>query len=626
MPASVQPGDQLVLVITANIATTATTPAGWTQLGSRQDGAPDMTSWAFTRTAIVGTAGSTVALALGASAKSAVTLVAYAGAQPAAAGSSSVISGTSANLATPAATVASSETVVVSYWADKTSGNTSWTVPASVTTRTTSIGTGGGRITAAIGDSISGTGTWPGATATSTTAGSKGIGWTIVLPPAGTPTNQNPVASFTAACSQLACTFNATGSTDDGTITGYAWNFGDGTTGTGATPAHTYTTAGSYTVTLTVTDNNNATGTTTRTATPTTPTNQNPVASFTAACSQLACTFNATGSTDDGTITGYAWNFGDGTTGTGATPAHTYTTAGSYTVTLTATDNNNATGTTTRTATPTTPTNQNPVASFTAACSQLACTFNATGSTDDGTITGYAWNFGDGTTGTGATPAHTYTTAGSYTVTLTVTDNNNATGTTGSSVTVTATGNTPPIAQFTSACDGLVCTFDGSGSSDDGSIVSYAWDFGDGDAATGALASNNFPFPGTYVVRLTVTDNGAATTTVTRSLSVSLPTVANIDLPPDVPRRDLPFIGDGEITDLEYIGNRVFVVGDVHVDPQQHGERTRRRTTSRSWLRSTSTPVSSTRPSGRCSRAAGSPRSQHPPTARSCSSPGGSRP
>ncbi|WP_187437953.1 PKD domain-containing protein [Actinomadura decatromicini] len=81
---------------------------------------------------------------------------------------------------------------------------------------------------------------------------------------AGTP-NQAPTAAFTANCDALNCSFNAAGSSDeDGTIASYAWDFGDGKDGTGATPQHAYEQAGTYTVKLTVTDNRGGTGTKTQ--------------------------------------------------------------------------------------------------------------------------------------------------------------------------------------------------------------------------------------------------------------------------------------------------------------------------------------------------------------------------
>ncbi|WP_035835664.1 LamG-like jellyroll fold domain-containing protein, partial [Cryobacterium roopkundense] len=80
---------------------------------------------------------------------------------------------------------------------------------------------------------------------------------TYVVPP-----NVAPTAAFTATSTLLTTAFDASTSTDtDGTITGYAWNFGDTTTDTGPTPTHTYAAAGTYTTTLTVTDNSGATAT-----------------------------------------------------------------------------------------------------------------------------------------------------------------------------------------------------------------------------------------------------------------------------------------------------------------------------------------------------------------------------
>lgn len=89
-------------------------------------------------------------------------------------------------------------------------------------------------------------------------------------PPIAPPVNQPPNASFTVSCTGLTCAFDAGGSGDpDGSVTGYAWAFGDGQTSTaGPTTSHTYAAGGAVSVTLTVTDNGGATGTTTGTAQP----------------------------------------------------------------------------------------------------------------------------------------------------------------------------------------------------------------------------------------------------------------------------------------------------------------------------------------------------------------------
>jgi PKD repeat protein len=89
--------------------------------------------------------------------------------------------------------------------------------------------------------------------------------------------------------------------------------------------------------------------------------------------------------------------------------------------------------------------NQPPTASFTFNTNELTASFNASSSTDsDGSIVSYAWNFGDGTSGSGVSPSRTYGAAGTYTVTLTVTDNGGLTDSQTQSVTVSAT-EPPPV-------------------------------------------------------------------------------------------------------------------------------------------------------------------------------------
>ena len=167
--------------------------------------------------------------------------------------------------------------------------------------------------------------------------------------------------------------------------------------------------------------------------------NINPTAAFTNTTHYLTATMDGTGSSDDdGTIASYAWDFGDGNTGTGATVPHLYANAGTYTVALTVTDNRGGTNTVTHPVTVVDPPpNILPVASFTAGTTYRTVNFASTSTDEDGTIATHAWDFGDGTTGNGASVSHTYAGPGTYNVTLSVTDNRGGPATVTSGVTIT---------------------------------------------------------------------------------------------------------------------------------------------------------------------------------------------
>ncbi len=338
--------------------------------------------------------------------------------------------------------------------------------------------------------------------------------------------NAPPTASFTTSCQNGTCSFDGSASNDpDGTIQSSVWDFGDGTTGTGATIIHPYAKSGSYPVTLTVTDNSGAKATASKTVTITV--DQPPTASFTSTAADLTASFDGSGSSDpDGTVASYAWNFGDNSTDNGPTPKHSYVAAGTYSVTLTVADDQGATDTVTKSVT-VAKSNVAPTASFSSTSVDLKASFDGSGSSDpDGTVASYAWDFGDNATGTGQTTSHTYAAAGSYSVKLTVTDNSGATNTVTKSVTV-AKSNVAPTASFSSTSVDLKASFDGSGSSDpDGTVASYAWDFGDNATGTGQTTSHTYAAAGSYSVKLTVTDNSGATNTVTKSVTVAKSNVA----------------------------------------------------------------------------------------------------
>ena len=250
-----------------------------------------------------------------------------------------------------------------------------------------------------------------------------------------------------------------------------------------------------------------------------TPRSGQPVASFTLECNGLSCVFDGGGSTDpNGAIVSYSWQFGDGTTGAGATPSHTYATGGHDVVTLTITDQEGLTSTTSRQV----DTNAGPVASFTVACNGPTCTFDASASTDpDGTIQNYFWSFGDGQGGSGNVIAHTFPT-GTFLVGLSVRDN---AGDLAQATAAVHIINAPPTASFTAACPGFVCTFDATASTGtDDAIRFYGWEFGDNQQQYGGpIVSHQYAAGGTYAVTLTVRDAGPQPATVVKAVVIAPP-------------------------------------------------------------------------------------------------------
>jgi PKD repeat protein len=164
-----------------------------------------------------------------------------------------------------------------------------------------------------------------------------------------------------------------------------------------------------------------------------------------------AITLNGTGSTaPSGQALTYSWNFGDGTTGTGASPTHTYTISGDFTVALTVTDTGGATNMTTVAVQVFSAPVANAGGPYTGTVGQ-SITFNGAASTPPpGESLAYSWDFGDGSTaGSGVAPAHTYSSAGTFHVTLSVTDDTGGKDSNTTSATISSTGMAVPAGSVT---------------------------------------------------------------------------------------------------------------------------------------------------------------------------------
>ena len=251
------------------------------------------------------------------------------------------------------------------------------------------------------------------------------------------PTNPALVAAFTvtpAAPQVLAvASFTAASSTNGGTACNdacsYAWNFGDGTTGSGMAVTHQYRTAGPTQVTLTVTDSRGAQATTVQTVT-VTP-GALPVVSFTVSPSPVGVNQDVFFSAENSTVIAprriarYDWNFGDGSSATGVTTTHRYKALGTYSVLLAVTDDAGVTNQATQSLAV-----SEGLPTVTATVTGLKVNgitqLNITATPATGaTIAGYKVLWGDGSaeeTSTSSTQTHVYTSTSTFTIVVTVTD------------------------------------------------------------------------------------------------------------------------------------------------------------------------------------------------------------
>jgi gliding motility-associated-like protein len=345
---------------------------------------------------------------------------------------------------------------------------------------------------------------------------SDGCTETIELPGA-VMVGRKPVVEFTMNPNPV-CAFQIVGFTDQtNEANEWFWQFGDGSTATVQNPTHIYSDTATHIVTLIAT-NNGCPDTMRHTITILPPV---ALYNFTTDCNdRLRFTFQ---DRSQGATSWY-WDFGDGQNSILQNPQHVFPDYGTYTVTLTVT-NGNCSHTYTRSIKVI-----NEAPDFYAVedtiCRGGGVQFFALPE-DPTNIVNYNWQFGNGaqwnsnTTGSGNYAYHYYYVSGIYTITLTTTDIYGCTFSRPKNQYIVVNG---PTVNFTGnnteGCKGLTATFNDVTTGDGrNALMRWEWDFGDGNTlvrTNSQPVQHTYPNPGTYTVKLKVTDASGCTDSLTR--------------------------------------------------------------------------------------------------------------
>ncbi|HYO77123.1 MAG TPA: S8 family serine peptidase, partial [Thermoanaerobaculia bacterium] len=246
-------------------------------------------------------------------------------------------------------------------------------------------------------------------------------------------------------------------------------------------------------------------------------------------------TLTATASDPEGAALEYKWSFGDGRFAYTTTPSvtHTWRREGSYNVTLVVYDGSTSSDTASVTAVPV-PVNDRPVAALKMSApppylENALIYLNDFHSTDEeGAPLIFHFDYGDGstyTTSPGMVVPHTWTTPGTYTITMTADDGAQLSLPVTLTIDIVEASNDKPVARISTSSSGVHpnenVTFDGSASTDEETaVVSYQWTFPDGSTASGPTVSKSFN-SGAQNVTLTVMDQtGIASTAATTEVRV----------------------------------------------------------------------------------------------------------
>jgi len=390
----------------------------------------------------------------------------------------------------------------------------------------------------------------------------------VIVPVVSNPI-PNASATATEACLDQPNDFNDNSTVPTGTITGWAWNFGDGSpVDNTQNPSHIYIAFGVYTVNLTVTSDQGCTDDFSLQAT----VHQLPVPSFTPidACYAANYPFVNTSTIGAGTLTAWNWDFGDGGTSTSANPTHTYPSFGTYSVMLEVTSGFGCVDSVRQDII----LHDNPLAGFDVPpiCQQEPVTLQDTSSIQEGSIVAWSWTFAGGGTSTIQNPTHAFLTSGNVNVQLTVTSNFGCTGTVTRPVVVFP----KPNANFAApdVCLNEETIFTDQSTVASGTIDIYTWELSDGFTEVQPSFNHLFGSAAVYDAMLMIETNEGCRDTLVRQTEVhQLPdadfTFSNVCVENDALFTDQSVANSGQLASWQWS----FGDGDVATGagPLTHG-------------------------------------------------------
>ncbi len=354
--------------------------------------------------------------------------------------------------------------------------------------------------------------------------------------------NLHPIADFIYFPDNPTTTstvfFNSTSYDTDGIVVNWTWMI-ENNSYFGENVQHHFVEDGSYNVSLTIRDDNNGTD---EIYYHIFVANELPVIQYTIEPNEPSTLdivfFNSTSYDIDGFLVNWTWDFGDGNISYTENTTHQYMINGSYIVNFTITDDDNDSmidqqsiyvG------------NEHPIVNYSIEPDEPEINqtvyYNSTSYDIDGYIVNWTWDFGDGNTSFIENVTHQYSMNGSYVVRLTAIDDDNATSNLEKIVLV---GNQAPIVNFTiepsNPEKNEMIYFNSTSIDIDGNITNWVWNFGDTHTSIGENVTHQYMTNGSYIVRLTVTDNETTNAFLEKSVLVGnqVPLV-NFTIEPDEP-------------------------------------------------------------------------------------------